>query len=50
MLLIEANPGLSAPYHMQMQVSADAGDLYVVASGGADLACRITQIDRSIFT
>ena len=28
---------------------ADAGDHYVVASGEADLACRITHIPKRVF-
>ena len=28
---------------------ADAGDHYVVASGEADLACRITYVPKSAF-
>ena len=28
---------------------ADAGDHYVVASGEADLACRITHVPKHIF-
>jgi predicted GH43/DUF377 family glycosyl hydrolase len=28
---------------------ADGGDHYVVASGEADLACRITHIPKSVF-
>jgi predicted GH43/DUF377 family glycosyl hydrolase len=28
---------------------ADAGDYYVVASGEADLACRITHIPKAAF-
>ncbi|MBO9574664.1 MAG: glycosidase [Sphingobium sp.] len=55
--LIVANPELTAPYQAQMYVFdvvfttgiADAGDHYVVASGEADLACRITWIDKSVF-
>lgn len=55
--LLEANPELTSPYHDQMYVFdvvfttgiADAGDHYVVASGEADLACRITLIDKQMF-
>ena len=55
--LIEANPALTAPLQEQMYVRdvvfttgiADGGDHYVVASGEADLACRITHIPKSAF-
>ena len=55
--LIEANSALTDPIDHQMYVRdvvfstgiADAGDHYVVASGEADLACRITHIDKALF-
>ena len=55
--LLEANPDLTSPYHEQMYVFdvvfttglADGGDHYVVASGEADLACRITHIPKACF-
>ena len=55
--LIEANPVLTAPLEHQMYVRdvvfttgiADAGDHYVVASGEADLACRITHVPKAMF-
>jgi predicted GH43/DUF377 family glycosyl hydrolase len=55
--LIQANPALTAPLEEQMYVRdvvfttgiADAGDDYVVASGEADLACRITHVPKSAF-
>jgi len=55
--LLEANPALTAPLEHQMYVRdvvfttgiADAGEHYVVASGEADLACRITHIPKSVF-
>jgi predicted GH43/DUF377 family glycosyl hydrolase len=55
--LLEADPELTAPYEAQMYVFdvvfttgiANAGDHYVVASGEADLACRITHIHKAIF-
>ena len=55
--LIEANPALTAPLEELMYVRdvvfttgiADAGDHYVVASGEADLACRITHVPKSKF-
>jgi predicted GH43/DUF377 family glycosyl hydrolase len=56
--LIEANPALTAPIAHQLYLPtevvfttgvADAGDHYIVASGEADLACRITHIPKSRF-
>ncbi len=55
--LIEASPALTAPLEQQMYVRdvvfttgiADAGDHYVVASGEADLACRITHVPKTMF-
>jgi len=55
--LIEANPTLTDPIDHQMYVRdvvfttgiADAGDHYIVASGEADLACRITHILKAEF-
>jgi predicted GH43/DUF377 family glycosyl hydrolase len=55
--LIEANPELTAPLEEQMYVRdvvfttgiAEAGDHSVVASGEADLACRITHVPKSKF-
>ena len=55
--LLEAAPALTRPIEHQMYVRdvvfttgiADAGDHYVVASGEADLACRITHIPKSAF-
>jgi len=55
--LLEAAPELTEPLADQMYVHdvvfttgiADAGDHYVVASGEADLACRITHIPKSAF-
>lgn len=55
--LIEANPLLTAPIDHQMYVRdvvfttgiVDAGDNYIVASGEADLACRITHVAKSMF-
>ncbi|HEY0624134.1 glycosidase [Sphingomonas sp.] len=55
--LLEANPELTAPLADRMYVHdvvfttgiADAGDHYVVASGEADLACRITHIPKGVF-
>ena len=56
--LLEANPELTRPIEHQMYVRdvvfttgiADASDHYVVASGEADLACRITHIPKSRFS
>ncbi len=55
--LLEPNPALTAPLTDQMYIDhvvfttgiADAGDNYIVASGEADLACRITHIAKSTF-
>jgi predicted GH43/DUF377 family glycosyl hydrolase len=56
--LIEANPALTAPIAHQMYLPtpvvfstglADAGDRYIVASGEADLACRITPLPQTLF-
>lgn len=55
--LLEANPELTRPIEHQMYVRdvvfttgiADGGDQYVVASGEADLACRITHIPKARF-
>ncbi|MCP3729803.1 glycosidase [Sphingomonas sp. MG17] len=55
--LLEANPALTVPIDHQIYLRdvvfttgiADGGDHYVVASGEADLACRITHIPKSTF-
>jgi beta-1,2-mannobiose phosphorylase / 1,2-beta-oligomannan phosphorylase len=56
--LIEADPVLTAPIAHQMYLSSpvvfstglvEAGDYYIVASGEADLACRITYLPKSLF-
>ena len=55
--LIEANAELTALLEDLMYVRdvvfttgiADGGNHYVVASGEADLACRITHIPKSLF-
>jgi predicted GH43/DUF377 family glycosyl hydrolase len=55
--LLEPAPHLTAPLEDKMYVRdvvfttgiADAGDHYVVASGEADLACRITHVPKAIF-
>lgn len=55
--LLEAAPALTAPLEELMYVRhvvfttgiADADDHYVVASGEADLACRITHIPKAVF-
>jgi len=55
--LIEANPELTRPLEHQMYIRdvvfttgiADGGDHYIVASGEADLACRITHVPKSAF-
>ncbi len=56
--LIEANPSLTAPIDHRMYLRdivfttgiIDGGDHFVVASGEADLACRITHIPKTRFT
>ncbi len=55
--LLEAAPQLTQPLDDKMYVRdvvfttgiADAGDHYIVASGEADLACRITHIPKRTF-
>ena len=55
--LMEPNAELTKPIEHQMYLSnvvfttgvVDAGDHYIVASGEADLACRITHIPKSRF-
>ncbi len=55
--LLEANVELTRPIEHQMYLRdvvfttgiADGGDHYIVASGEADLACRITHIPKAIF-
>ncbi|MCW3834567.1 glycosidase [Sphingomonas canadensis] len=56
--LIEANPALTAPLADRMYLPtpvvfttgiADAGDHYIVVSGEADLACRVTHIPKERF-
>jgi predicted GH43/DUF377 family glycosyl hydrolase len=55
--LLEASPELTRAIEHQMYVRdvvfttgiADGGDHYIVASGEADLACRITHIPKSRF-
>ena len=56
--LLEAAPALTAPIARQLYLPSavvfstgivDAGDHYIVASGEADLACRITLIPKSRF-
>jgi predicted GH43/DUF377 family glycosyl hydrolase len=56
--LIEANPALTAPIAHQLYLPtpvvfstgiADGGDHYVVASGEADLACRMTMVPKARF-
>ncbi len=55
--LLEANPELTRPLEDKMYVRdvvfttgiCDGGDHFVVASGEADLACRITHIPKSTF-
>ncbi len=56
--LIEADPRLTAPIAHQMYLASpvvfstgivDMGDHYLVASGEADLACRLTRLAKSAF-
>lgn len=55
--LLGANAALTAPLEHQMYLRdivfttgiADGGDVYVVASGEADLACRVTHIPKTAF-
>jgi predicted GH43/DUF377 family glycosyl hydrolase len=56
--LLEANPGLTRPLAHQMYLPtpvvfttgiADAGNDYIVGSGEADLACRITHLPKARF-
>lgn len=55
--ILEANAALTEPLAQQMYLSdvvfttgiADAGDHFVVASGEADLACRITHVPKDAF-
>ncbi|WP_395331804.1 glycosidase [Novosphingobium sp. BL-8H] len=55
--LLEANPALTQPIDHQMYIRdvvfttgiVDGGDHYVVASGEADLACRISHIPKEVF-
>ncbi|MGJ0238257.1 glycosidase [Novosphingobium fluoreni] len=55
--LLEANADLTQPIDHQMYVRdvvfttgiVDGGEHYIVASGEADLACRITHIPKSVF-
>lgn len=56
--LLEADPALTAPIAHQMYLPTpvvfstgivEAGDDYLVASGEADLACRMTRIPKSVF-
>jgi predicted GH43/DUF377 family glycosyl hydrolase len=52
--LLEANPALTAPIAHQLYLTdvvfttgiAEQGDSYILASGEADLACRITVINK----
>ena len=55
--LLEANAELTEPIKELMYLDnvvfstgiADAGDHFVVASGEADLACRITHVPKDLF-
>jgi predicted GH43/DUF377 family glycosyl hydrolase len=55
--LLSPNADLTQPIDHQMYIRdvvfttgvVDAGDHYIVASGEADLACRITHIEKKVF-
>ncbi|WP_445191958.1 glycosidase [Sphingomonas sp. Tas61C01] len=56
--LLEAAPALTAPIAHKMYLPTpvvfttglvDAGDHYLVASGEADLACRLTRLSKDLF-
>ena len=55
--LLEANPELTRPLEDKLYIRdvvfttgiADDGDHYIVASGEADLACRITHVPKACF-
>ncbi|MGZ3195852.1 MAG: glycoside hydrolase family 130 protein, partial [Croceibacterium sp.] len=55
--LLEANPELTRPLEDKMYVRdvvfstgiVDAGDHFIIASGEADLACRITHVPKDAF-
>lgn len=55
--VLEPSPDLTRPIEHQMYLRdvvfstgiVDAGDCYIVASGEADLACRITHVPKSVF-
>jgi predicted GH43/DUF377 family glycosyl hydrolase len=56
--LLEANPVLTAPIGHQLYLTdvvfttgiAEQGDNYILASGEADLACRITVLSKKYFS
>lgn len=56
-VLLEANPELTAPLGDAMYIDdvvfttgiVDAGDHYIVVSGEADLACRVTHVAKAVF-
>ena len=55
--LLEPRPDLLEPIRHQVYVEnvvfttgiVDAGDHFIVASGEGDLACRITEVPKSLF-
>jgi beta-1,2-mannobiose phosphorylase / 1,2-beta-oligomannan phosphorylase len=55
--VLKANPKLTDPYKAQLYLHdvvfttgmADAGDHFILASGEADYACRITHVPKSTF-
>jgi predicted GH43/DUF377 family glycosyl hydrolase len=55
--LLSPNATLTQPIDHQMYIRdvvfttgvVDAGDCYIVTSGEADLACRITRLSKTVF-
>jgi predicted GH43/DUF377 family glycosyl hydrolase len=56
--LFSPNPDLTKPIEHQLYIRdvvfttgvVDAGDRFIIASGEADLACRLTQVSKKILT
>lgn len=56
--VLEPNPSLTEPLREQMYLDgvvfttglADGGDHWIVLSGEADLACRVTHVPKSVFS
>ena len=56
LLMVGVAEALKEPHQMYLPTPvvfttgvADAGDHYIVASGEADLACRITHMPKALF-